>query len=346
MLAGDIGGTKTLLSLERPKKEGREIVKQQRFASQEFSRFEDLLAGFLGQVPEFAIGSACFGVAGPVDKGECRTTNLPWRLSSRELSAFLNGAEVILINDLAAAAHGIACLPEDQLIDLNPQGQARADSNQAVIAAGTGLGEALIVKGKRQRVVVATEGGHTDFAPNSALQDRLLVWLRQALGGHVSYERVLSGNGLATIYRFLQQAKLLAENPEVAKAIEAAEPAPVISQWAMEKSDPLCLEALRLFCQIYGAEAGNLVLKSAAWGGVFVAGGIAPNILPILQQGGFMEGFCDKGRFRNLISRTPVKVVMNPEVVLLGARQIALDKLSAQAMTDANDFYDQGGSGC
>ncbi|GAB6068779.1 glucokinase [Methylothermus subterraneus] len=324
VLVADIGGTKTLLRLGEvhrgefhPRREGR-------FASSEYARFEDLLDEFLGPLQPVA---AVFGVAGPVVEGICQTTNLPWRLDAKALSAQLEGAKVWLLNDLQATGFGVLTLPEAQLVELNPSAKPRPHAHRAVIAAGTGLGEALILNAEKGPMVVATEGGHCDFAPLDAEQDRLLAWLRARYPGHVSYERVLSGAGIVEIYRFLSARSPERINPELVRLLREQDPAAVIGEHGAAKRDALCYQALRWFARIYGAEAGNLVLKSLALGGLYVAGGIAPKILPVLAEGEFMAGFTAKGRFSELLAQVPVKVVLTTEVVLLGAQAWALQRL-------------------
>lgn len=326
ILAADIGGTKTLLRLGNLEEDKFQVLQEQCFASTDYARFEDLLAEFLGSKVQ-PIAAACFGVAGPVDDGVCRTTNLPWLLDAKSLSSLLGGAQVRLLNDLEAAAFGVLHLAETDLIGLNPAGRHRASAHRAVIAAGTGLGEALILQTEGGPVIIATEGGHCDFAPLDADQDRLLGWLRERYPGHISYERVLSGPGLVEIYHFLREQNLARENPQVVAAMLAGDPAAVIGERGVAKRDVLCYEALRWFARIYGAEAGNLVLKSLALGGLYVAGGIAPKILPILQEGWFMAGFTAKGRFSGLLKEVPVKVVLDPEIVLSGAQTWAVRRM-------------------
>jgi len=323
LLAGDIGGTKTWVSLWEAGRHGVVCLLEKQFASGDFDRFEDLLSEFLRETPGL-VTAACFGVAGPVEQGICHTTNLPWLLSEKALADYLPGAKIKLLNDLEAAAHGVIRLSENQLLELNPNAQSKINANRAVIAAGTGLGEALIIRHGSQDIIVATEGGHCDFAPNSPLQDLLLAKLRKELGGHVSYERLVSGPGLAVIYQFLRKEGVAPEAPTLAASLAKQDPAPLISEWGLEKGDKLCLETLNLFASLYGAETGNLVLKSLALGGVYLAGGIAVKILPILQQGEFMRAFCDKGRFGSMLAQVSVKVVLNPKVVLEGAKQVAL----------------------
>ncbi len=318
ILAGDIGGTKTLLCLGYMDHGSFRSLAKKRYDSAGYANFEDVLADFLAET-DTLITAACFGVAGAVVAGVCRTTNLPWVLDEKELCRHLGGAKVKLLNDLEATAFGILHLPERDCIELNPAASSRSGAHQAVIAAGTGLGEALIIQTGKTETIVATEGGHCDFAPIDDQQGYLLAWLRKKYPEHVSYERILSGPGLVNIYHFLVQQDRDRENIEVAAAMAQSDAAAVIGEWGEAERDQLCHRALQLFSRIYGAEAGNLVLKSLALGGVYVAGGIAPKILQVLQQGNFMDGFTTKGRFADLLKKVPVRVVMNTEVVLLGA---------------------------
>lgn len=341
VLAADIGGTKTLLRLGQPQQDKFQVLREQGFASTDYARFEDLLAEFLGSKVQ-PIAAACFGVAGPVENGVCQTTNLPWLLDAKALSSLLGGIPVHLLNDVEAAAFGILHLAETDLIELNPAGRRRSHAHRAVIAAGTGLGEALILQARGEPVIVATEGGHCDFAPLDADQDRLLGWLRERYPGHISYERVLSGSGLVEIYRFLHAQNPARENPQVAAAMRVEDPAAVIGQLGVTKQDILCYEALKWFARIYGAEAGNLVLKSLALGGLYMAGGIAPKILPILQEGWFMSGFTAKGRLSGLLKEVSVQVVLNPKIVLLGAQTWAVQRqLWAEVASVYNERPDE-----
>ncbi len=318
LLAGDIGGTKTWLCLAEAGGGTVRLIARARFPSRAYDRFEAVLGEFLARHPG-PVAAAAFGVAGPVRDGVCRTTNLPWVLETEALSRRLNGAPVDLLNDLEAAGYGILELPPDRFVALNPEGRVREHAHRAVIAAGTGLGEALLIQGGHGVTVVATEGGHCDFAPRDAREDALLAWLRRLYPDHVSYERVISGPGLAAIYRFLAESEPARADPWVAAAMAEGDAAAAVSRGALERGDPLCLEALRWFVSLYGAEAGNLALKSLALGGIYIAGGIAPKILPVLQEGHFLAGFTAKGRYRDLLAGVALQVVVFPEVVLLGA---------------------------
>ena len=318
LLAGDIGGTKTWLCLAEVDGGQVSVIARQRFASRDYASFESVLAEFCRRHPG-PVAAACFGVAGPVQDGVCWTTNLPWVLEAGALSRSLDGVPVALLNDLEAAACGILELPPQQFVELNPQARPRPDAHRAVIAAGTGLGEALLIQHGGDIAVVATEGGHCDFAPRDERETALLDWLRRAYPTHVSYERVVSGPGLVALYRFLRESQPQRESARVAAAMAREDPAAVISRGALAWNDPLCLETLRWFANLYGAEAGNLALKSLALGGIYIAGGIAPKILPVLREGHFREGFVAKGRYRDLLAPVPLQVVRCAEVVLLGA---------------------------
>ena len=310
ILAGDVGGTKTDLAIfDRDVR----LVDRARYESGRHESLRDIVRDFVSTRP-VRIEAACFGVAGPVRRGTAKTTNLPWTVSAAALEQILGLDTVRLINDLEATAYGVAALGPQDLAVLN-EGNPGATGNAAVIAAGTGLGEAgLYWDGQRHRPI-ATEGGHVDFAPRSGEEIELYRSLAGEVG-HVSYERVCSGMGLVNIFRFLLHAGSL---PEPAWFREATDQAAAVSQAALENRDEAASRALDLMVSIYGAEAGNLALKVMAMGGVYVGGGIAPKILTRLGQGGFMRAFVDKGRLSGLMAQIPVKVILNEETALLGA---------------------------
>lgn len=320
-LAGDIGGTKTVLALYTQRGGELVIVREASVPSCDHAAFEDILDAFLG-IDRPVLRAAAFGVAGPVVEGRCQTTNLPWVLDEANLVARL-GCPVRLLNDLEAAALGMLHLPPEQRAPLSISRRSR-DGMTAVIAAGTGLGQALLFWDGLRYHVQPTEGGHCDFAPNSAEEDALLVWLRGKFGGHVSVERVLSGPGLFNIWNFLRDTRRVPMEEAVAQTIVASpDPSAAIARLALDGADAACVHALTLFSRIYGAEAGNLALKCLSSAGVLVGGGIAPKILPFLKRGAFMEGFLDKGRFRNLLAAMPVEVVLEPRAPLIGAAYAA-----------------------
>ena len=319
-LAADIGGTKTLFQLSM---DNDAVVFEQEYASQQFVSFDLVLAAFLSQdqVKQCKIEHACFAVAGPVFEREAQVTNLPWHLNADELSEHFNIQHIHLCNDFEAIAHGIACLSDDELITLQ-QGKVDNTQPRVVIGAGTGLGQALLFPVNNAWQVVPTEGGHTDFAPTDNLQTLLLEHLIERFG-HVSYERVLSGIGLVTIYEFLRAYKQYDENPQLRQNMMTGDPAAAISQFANEQGDPLALESLDLFIQIYGAQAGNLALTVSPRGGVYIAGGIAAKNSERMQSGLFINAFIAKGRMKSLLEKMPVHLITQPKVGVLGAQLLA-----------------------
>jgi glucokinase len=316
ILAGDVGGTKTTLALFDD--EGR-LVRDVTVASRDVASLEAAIIGFLGDPPP-RLTALAIGVAGPIIDGRGTATNLPWEVDERTLAAMLRVERVRLVNDLEAAAHGMFALRDDELVPLQ-RGMPR-HGVVAVIAAGTGLGEALVVSEGRRPTVIASEGGHADFAPRTELEDDLLRYLRKEFG-RVSYERVLSGPGLHNLYRFLRDSGFAREAPAVAEALRGGDPGTVVTEHALAGADVLCVKALAMFVSIYGAEAGNLALKSLATGGVIVGGGIAPRILPLLHTGDFVAAFRDKGRLTPLMETIPVRVALNTRAPLLGAARLA-----------------------
>jgi len=323
ILAGDVGGTKTLIGLFELEGGHLRSVREATFPSEDFGALEEILQLFFRKEHRPTLRSACFGVAGPVIAGRSKTTNLPWQLDESNLAAELEVPRVKLLNDLEAAAHAMRHLPPTELSVL--QRGLKREGNIAVIAAGTGLGEACLYWDGQTHHAIASEGGHADFAPRTDLEIELLQYLAPKFGGHVSYERVLSGDGLYNIYKFLRDCGHGIEPPWLTEQLKSSDDPPaVISKVGLSGKAPLCIEALNLFSSIYGAETGNLVLRFLAVGGAFVAGGIAPKILATLQNSSFMSGFIDKGRFSELMRNTEVHVAMNPKAPLIGAAQFAL----------------------
>ncbi len=319
ILAGDIGGTKTILALFDV--DGR-CIKRQQFNSGEFGCFDDLLIAFLAQEAGTTLHSVCLGVAGPVIEGDCDATNLPWSLRQQAIMELTGSEKVRLLNDLEATAWGVLALPEQEFVELNPQAK-NGSGNIAVIAAGTGLGEAVIYWNGRTHHVMSTEGGHADFAPLDDLEIELLRFLQKKYSGHVSYERLVSGMGVRNIYQFLKSINYRPVTEETEQLMREQDAGAVISSMAKQEKDQLCTKAMQIFCGIYGAEAGNLALKILAYGGVVLAGGIAGKNLELLRQGEFMRRFLDKGRYRPMMQNISVKVCMNPQAALLGAAKFA-----------------------
>lgn len=327
LLAADIGGTKTLLALAERSEDGIRVIREQRYDSGAHPDFETVLADFLARLEpaQREIRRACFAVAGPVitaaDNEMARVTNLSWRLDNRRLAAAFTLPSVHLINDFQAVGHGIELLGGNDLVVLQP-GRPRDAAPRAVLGAGTGLGTALLAwDGARYRVL-PTEGGHVDFAPNGALQRDLLVWLAQRYD-HVSIERLLSGPGLVAIHEYLCARHPDRVDAELAQRMRSQDAAAAVTEHALTHGETLAGETLELFVSIYGAHAGNLALLTLPYGGLYIAGGIAPRILPRLVDGRFLAAFNHKGRMSHLTAEMPVAVVINPKVGLLGAAAFA-----------------------
>ena len=320
ILAGDIGGTNARLAYFQPKNGHFELVSERIFPSREHRGLGEIVSQFLdesGTKPE----AACFGIAGPVRNGRVATSNLPWVIEQSALANQIHLAATLLINDLEAIAWGVGALATQDLVTLNP-GAGSVSGNQAVVAPGTGLGEAGLFWDGNRHHVFACEGGHTDFAPQGELQVELLKFLAQRFG-HVSYERILSGPGLVNVYEFLRDTGKGKESPELASAVKQADPAAAISRAALNGNEPLAEKALDLWITVYGAEASNMALKIMSTGGLFLAGGISPKILPRLKGKIFMEALLNKGRMRQLVEAMPVHVVINEKAGLLGAARCA-----------------------
>jgi glucokinase len=301
--------------------DGIRLLREEVHPSAEYGSLEQILGLFLGQSPP-PLEAGCFGVPGPVLDGESRTTNLPWHLAEKSLQKATSSREVKLLNDLEAMAYGMLFLSPEQLSFL--QGKSPAGKgNIAVVAAGTGLGEAILYWDGTRYHPIATEGGHTDFAPRTDQEVELLHYLREKVGGRVSCERVLSGPGFTSVYEFLRDRGYYPEPAWLAERLKTDLPNAVITEIGLAGQDPLCEATLDLFISLYGAEAGNLALKCLALGGAYIGGGIAPKLLPVLQRGPFLEGFTDKGRFRDLMRSLPVAVCLEPRAPLLGAAHYA-----------------------
>jgi glucokinase len=324
ILAGDIGGTKTHLALFSFEGEKLQSELEKTFPSKQYRGLEPVVEEFLaGQ--QVSISRACFGIAGPVVGGQVKTPNLPWVVDSANIAQRFKLDSVALLNDLEAAAYGIFTLESQELFTLN-EGVSRQRGNKVLIAAGTGLGEATLYDDGRDHHPSASEGGHGDFAPTDETQIDLLRYLMKKFR-HVSYERVVSGPGIANIYGFLRDSGRLEEPDWLREKISAVEDMSiVISHEGLAGSSDICAEALNLFVSVYGAEAGNLALRGKATGGVYIGGGIAPKILPKLKDGTFMRAFLDKGRYWELLSAMPVRVILNDQAALQGAAFYARSK--------------------
>lgn len=319
ILAGDIGGTKSHLALFSESAEGLEFVREELFHSSDFTSVEDLLRHFLGS--DAWLTAVALGIPGPVVDGRARATNLPWSVDTRALRDTFKCDLILLLNDLEATAHGIATLGSDQLLTVNAG--VPKPGNMALIAAGTGLGEAALHWDGQQHWPSPSEGGHSDFAPRNALEVELLEWLIVQFG-HVSWERVLSGPGLGNLYRFLRDTGKATESADAAKKMVNSDPNAVIAELGLAGTDKLCTQALDLFVTLYGSEVGNLALKALSLGGVYIGGGIAPRIAPKFREPGFFDAFHNKGRMSELLIGMPVHVILDPNTGLYGAAAFAL----------------------
>jgi len=301
ILAGDIGGTNARLAYFQPQNGHLRLVSERTFPSREHSELGEIVTEFVGSSSSKP-DAACFGIAGPVVNGRVETSNLPWVIEQSRLAKqiHLETTDLVPLNHVSGPAVG----------------------NQAVIAPGTGLGEAGLFWDGSRHHVFACEGGHCDFAPQGDLQIELLRFLR-ARFGHVSYERILSGPGLVNVYEFLRDAGCGKESDEFAVLLSNSDPAAAISRAALDGTEPLAEKALELWIAVYGAETSNLALKTMATGGIFLAGGISPKILPKLTGSVFMDAFHNKGRLRPLVEAVPVQVVTNEKAGLLGAARCA-----------------------
>jgi glucokinase len=332
ILAGDVGGTKTNLGLFEGAGERLRLLRSEQFHSADFPGLSEVIHTFLGGGPVgLDLRAACFGIPGPVADNRASTPNLAWVVDGARIGADLHVEPVVLINDLVATAEGIPLLEADEVAVLQA-GSPEPEGNRALLAAGTGLGMALLPRVGGRFVAVPSEGGHADYPPRSADEADLLVYLRQRFG-RVSAERVVSGPGLANLYGFLRDVRELPESPRVRAALTRNEdPAKVIGEAAMAvgaEACDLCARALAMFVAAYGALAGNLALLGTATAGVYLGGGIAPKILSHLASGPFLAAFRDKGRFEQYLEKVPVRVILNDRAALLGAARHAVSLLES-----------------
>jgi glucokinase len=321
ILAGDIGGTSARLAYFELRNGRLTVVVERTYRSREQTSLESAIGKFITE-QNIRVQVACFGIAGPIRDRKVITPNLPWQIDAAVLERELGIARVGLLNDLEANAYGLSELAEVDYAVL-ASGAPRAIGNQAVISAGTGLGEAGLYWDGASHHPFPCEGGHADFAPANDLQIELLQYLMKKFGGHVSIERVLSGPGLYNVYQFLRDTGKGMEESWLKDEMKTQDPSALISQYGLSGKSPLCAMALEVFVDIYGAEAGNFALKVMALGGVYVGGGIAPKILPKLQHPRFMQAFKNKGRLAALLEQMPVRVILNDKTALLGAAHVA-----------------------
>jgi glucokinase len=334
LLAGDIGGTKTILRLvDISDSLNWQTIHEDSYISANFIDLVPMIQQFMEAVNiQSKVTKACFGIAGPVVGNTAKLTNLAWYLDTERLQEELEIDQVSLINDFAAVGYGILGLKSQDLCTLQA-GKPQADAPIGIIGAGTGLGQGFLVKQGENYHIFPSEGGHADFAPRNELEFQLLKYLLDKHGiERVSVERVVSGQGIVSIYQFLRDRNQAQshESPEVAAAIrtweqeagqkeKSIDPGAVIGQAGLSGRDRLCQQTLQLFVEVYGAEAGNLALKLLPYGGLYISGGIAPKILPMMESGDFMLNFSQKGRMRSILEDIPVHVVLNQQVGLIGA---------------------------
>ena len=321
-LAADVGGTKTLLELGAVDSDGYRAVHAGHFLNADFSGVAEVAEAFLATAPQRppAIAAACFALAGPIVDQRVRFTNLPWEADARDLARRLKIGHVEFVNDFAAIGHGIPELAPDELTCLQP-GRFDPHGVRGVLGAGTGLGMVFMVWTRKRYVIVPSEGGKADFAPVNEVQNRLWIYLRHRME-RVGCETLLSGRGMERIYEFLSEADMLRGRASPAQeSLEAAE----ITARALAGSDPRAVSTINLFLEIYGAVAGNLALTLLSYGGLYIAGGIAPRLATFFEDGIFLWAFCDKGKFADLLRTIPVHLVMSPDVGLRGAVAIAAE---------------------
>jgi glucokinase len=331
ILAGDVGGTKVHLALYNFD-EGKLVpFRDEKFPAAKYGCLDDIVKEFLA--PDETRGkddvrgqiiACCFGVPGPVREGRLKLTNLPWTLDTRSLQKSLGIQHIFLINDLEANGYGIHELAADKLYTLHP-GDSSSVGHRGLIAAGTGLGECLLIwDGQlRRHLPLPSEGGHGDFAARTDEEIALLNYLRRTLNGRVSTERVVSGIAIRNIYAFLRDDQKMEEPAWLRVRLATEDPNAVIGTCAEDGSSEICARTMAIFAAAYGAEAGNLALKLLAMGGVYLGGGIAPKILKTLSSGGFVQAFLDKGRLSPLLEQIPVRVILDETCALLGAAAYA-----------------------
>ena len=325
ILAGDVGGTKVHLALYSFEEGRLRPLRDQKYPAADYSSLEVIVQEFLasGAGQSEQILAACFGCPGPVRDGRLKLTNLPWTLDARDLAKSLKIDHIFLINDLEANGYGVPELAPESIYTLQAADPAAA-GHRGLIAAGTGLGEALLIwDGKSRHTPIPSEGGHCDFAPRNEREIALLEYLRRTLKGRVSFERVVSGLGLRNVYGFLKDEVGMPEPTWLRERLEVEDPNAVIGSCAEDGSSELCHETMQMFSAAYGAETGNIALKVLAVGGMYLGGGIAPKVLKTLQSGAFLQAFVDKGRLRPVLEAIPVRVILDDTCALLGAAAYA-----------------------
>ena len=328
LLAGDIGGTKTILAVYSPEQGPRKPLAEVSFPSAEYDNLDEILSEFLDK-QQMPVKWACFGVAGPVVKGKARLSNLPWIIEKAKLENDFGFSSVYLLNDLEAIAYSVPMLESEDVLTIK-EGKAVLHGNIAVIAPGTGLGEAFLTWDENRYQAHASEGGHADYAPRNTFQIGMLEYLLNQFP-HVSYERVCSGSGIPNIYTYIKAKGLADEPPWLTEQLsKSSDPTRIIMRAAGqdEKTCRICQMTIETFVSILAAEAGNTALQVIATGGIFLGGGIPPRIIPYLQKPAFIEDFLNKGRLSNILKEVFVRVILHPKPALLGAACHGLERIS------------------
>ncbi|MBS1609455.1 MAG: glucokinase [Bacteroidetes bacterium] len=317
VLAGDLGGTKINIALFKPAVNAFEILKQQSFHSKDYTSLSAVIKEFAGEnIP----ATICFAVAGPVRDGKVKLTNLSWQLDSTELSKEL-GKKIVFINDLEANAYGLAALKKEELFNLS-EGEPAERGNMAILAPGTGLGEAGLYWDGNNYFPFATEGGHCALASRSSFDFELYTWLSKQ-HGYVCYEHILSGPGIHSIFRFLSEEKKTPVPTWLADELKIEDPSAAISENAINGKSKLCIRVMDIFFQYLATEASNLVLKYKATGGLFISGGIPPKNLALLNKEKWRQQFFESDRMETLLQQTPVNIILNEKTPLFGAAYYA-----------------------
>ncbi|MBN1932954.1 MAG: glucokinase [Desulfobacterales bacterium] len=316
ILAGDIGGTKTMLGLFAQGKKRPLLRQVEAYSSREAPNLQNIIQRFIDAYP-ISIDRACLGIAGPVKNGRCKATNLPWEVTEKEIKKRFGWNQVRLINDLSATALAIPFLNQKEIFSLTKT-KSIALQPRGLVAPGTGLGQALLIFCAGRYIPISSEGGHADFAPANEKEMSLWRYLQQRYT-HVSIERVLSGPGLVNIYSWLKNTHRYQEPGWLSQNLKMTDSAMAVAKAAMDFQHPVCLEALNMFVSIFGAVAGNLALTGMTTGGIYLGGGISPKILPKLKEEIFLKAFTNKGRFKEHLQQIPIRIILNEKAALLGA---------------------------